>query len=222
MVAARMNLPTLADDRSDIEKIRQLFSENGQYLQIAEGARVFQEGERYRGIFLIFSGSFKWYKTDADGNEGVLKIYTAGEIAGLPPLFEDVPKKKYVATLTALGAGGVGFWREDHFHQHIANHPESLILFSRHMCATLRDLVEQSSAMSLKDVPARLCDYLNRLGAGARWVTLPLKKHQLATALNTSPETLSRAFKMLRSEGQIEVDGRAYRLIAGARSASIS
>lgn len=195
------------------QTLRSLFHDHGQIIEYSIESSVFREGDKYRGIFLVLSGSLKWFKTDSEGNEAVLKIYSAGEIAGLPPLFDTSPDKAYIATLTALQNSRVAYWAENKFHTFIEYNPRSLVLFSEQMCSTLRDLVEHSSAMSLKSVPARLCDYLSSIGAASRWVALPLKKHQLASALNTCPETLSRAFKSLRMDGQIDIHDGEYRLL---------
>lgn len=189
-----------------------LFVQHGKTQQIARGCSVFHEGQPYSGIYLIARGTFKWFRMDAAGNECVLKTYAKGEIAGLPPLFNIAPQKKYVATLTALTEGAVIYWSENRFHTFMRRYPEWLLLFNRQYSATMVDLIEQTASLSMKSVPDRLYDFLIRLGAASDWVALPYRKHQLAATLNTSPESLSRAFAVLRQQQKIETKAKQYRL----------
>lgn len=66
--------------------LTELFTRYGVNEKYKRGDSVFREGDPYRGIFLVQQGSFKWYRESALGDEGVLKIYVPGEVAGLPPL----------------------------------------------------------------------------------------------------------------------------------------
>ncbi len=207
----------LSEPRSELlvtedPKLSALFVQHGKPRQIARGCAVFHEGQPYGGIYLIARGTFKWFRMDAAGNECVLKTYAKGEIAGLPPLFDSAPQKKYVATLAALTDGAVIHWTENRFHTFMRRHPEWLLSFNRQYSTTMMDLIEQTAATSMKSVPDRLYDYLLRLGAGADWVVLPYRKHQLAATLNTSPESLSRAFALLRQQQKIEAKAKQYRL----------
>lgn len=189
-----------------------LFAEHGKQEAVARGSSVFHEGQPYRGVFYIAEGTFKWIRVDATGNECVLKIYGPGEIAGLPPLFSPTSRKKYVATLTAMTDGKVIHWPEGDFHTFMRKQPEWLLTFNRQFSFTMSDLVDQAAAVTMKSVPDRLLDFLGKLGAAENWVNLPFRKHQLAATLNTSPETLSRAFATLKKQQRIEVRGRQYRL----------
>ncbi len=190
-----------------------LFTRYGVGEKYKRGDSVFREGDPYRGIFLVLQGSFKWYRKDALGDEGVLKIYIPGEVAGLPPLFDKEPKKHYVANLIALTDGRVSCWDQDRLHRLMHHQPELLYLLNQHYCATLKELIDQTASLSLKSVPDRLLDFLKKIGAEENWVQLPFKKKQLAATLNTSPETISRSLKSLVREGKLAVDRNKFRML---------
>ena len=192
--------------------ISALFRSQGQRLLVNKGGVIFFEGQRYKGVYFLSRGTLKWFRLDHTGNECVLKIYAAGEVAGLPPLFERNTVKHYVATLKAISDAELYFWSESDFHAFMRQHPEHLLTFNEQLCRTLKDLVEQTSAVSLKSVPARLYDYLEKLGARLTPVRWPLRKHELAAALNTCPESLSRAFSRLLREGHILHENGNYRV----------
>lgn len=190
-----------------------LFTRYGVPEQYRRGESVFKEGDPYRGIFLVLQGTFKWYRTSAVGDEGVLKIYVPGEVAGLPPLFDKVPKKRYVANLIALTDGRLNCWADNRLHTLMQRQPELLYLLNQHYCTTLKELIDQTASLSLKSVADRLLDFLTKFGADENWVQLPFKKKQLAAILNTSPETISRSLRAMVSEGKIAIDRKKFRIL---------
>lgn len=190
-----------------------LFARYGVIEKYRRGESIFREDDPYRGIFLVLQGSLKWYRKGATGDEGVLKIYVPGEIAGLPPLFDKEPKKYYVAHLIALTDCRVSCWSDSRLHTLMKRQPELLYLLNQHYCATLKDLIDQTASMSLKSVPDRLLDFLKKLGGDGNWMQLPFKKKQLAAILNTSPESISRSLKALESEGKLAVDSKKFKVL---------
>lgn len=190
-----------------------LFARYGVTEKYQRGDCIFKEGDPYRGIFLVLQGTLKWYRKSSAGDEGVLKIYVPGEIAGLPPLFDRETDKRYVANLIALTDGRVSCWAENRLHTLMRRQPELLYLLNQHYCATLKELIDQTASLSLKSVPDRLMDFLKKFGADENWVQIPFKKNQLAAILNTSPETISRALKSLVSEGKLAIDRKKFRIL---------
>lgn len=191
-----------------------LFSRFGNTENYRRGEFIFKEGDPYRGIFLVLQGTFKWYRESKIGDEGVLKIYVPGEVAGLPPLFDNDPQKRYVANLVALSDGKVKCWEDNRLHTLMRRQPELLYLLNQHYCVTIKELIDQTASLSLKSVPDRLIDFLRKLGAAEEWIQLPFKKNQLASLLNTTPESISRALKALVAEGKLEIDRKKFRIPA--------
>ena len=80
----------------------------------------------------------------------------------------------------------------------------------------LRRFATQIENLSLKEVPARLANYLIYLSeeqGGRDEVTLEISKGQLASLLGTIPETLSRIFGKMSEEGLIKVNGKVISLL---------
>ena len=74
----------------------------------------------------------------------------------------------------------------------------------------LRQFTVQVENLSLKEVPARIASYLMLLAQeqdNHHSVKLPISKGQLASLLGTIPETLSRIFSKMTSQGLIRVNG---------------
>jgi CRP/FNR family transcriptional regulator len=82
----------------------------------------------------------------------------------------------------------------------------------------LRQFTVQIENLSLKEVPSRLASYLIVLAAEQNSrdrVTLTISKGQLASLLGTIPETLSRIFAKMSTQGLIRVDGKSIHLLDG-------
>ncbi len=80
----------------------------------------------------------------------------------------------------------------------------------------LRRFATQIENLSLKEVPARLADYLMYLSEEQNspdQVVLEISKGQLASLLGTIPETLSRIFAKMSDEGLIKVNGKEIDLL---------
>ncbi|AFM12738.1 Crp/Fnr family transcriptional regulator [Turneriella parva] len=178
-------------------------------VQFTKGEAVFREQEPYRGVFLLESGCYQWHMTGEDGTEGVIKIYGPGELAGVPPLFDTSNDVRYIATLTALQPGRALFWPAQRFLRVLQKDPEWMFIFSGYVMRTLKEVAISKATNSSLPVKSRLENYLHQIGARADWVALPMRKHQIARALNTSAESISRALACMLKEGRLrESDGR--------------
>ncbi len=178
-------------------------------MQFAKGEAVFREQEPYRGVFLIESGCFQWHRTGEDGTDGVIKIYGPGELAGVPPLFDTAADVRYIATLTTLKPGRALFWPAQRFLRVLHKNPEWMFTFSSYVMRTLKEVAISKATNSSLPVRSRLENYLQTLGAETDWVTLPMRKHQIARALNTSAESISRALTGMQKDGRLKIlDGR--------------
>lgn len=182
-------------------------------MQYAKGEAVFREQEPYRGVFLIETGCFQWHRTGEDGTDGVIKIYGPGELAGVPPLFDTAEDVRYIATLTTLKPGRALFWPAQRFLRLLHKNPEFMFTFSGYVMRTLKEVAISKATNSSLPVKLRLENYLQTLGAERDWVTLPMRKHQIARSLNTSAESISRALACMQKDGRLKVQDGRYFLI---------
>lgn len=76
-------------------------------------------------------------------------------------------------------------------------------------------LEQQSQFLMMERIEERLATYLIDLYKvqGDMLVTLPMKKKELAAFLGTTPETLSRKFKLLSEQGMILLDKNRIQLL---------
>ena len=171
------------------------------------GEAVFWEGEPANGFYVVVQGQVKIYKSSVEGKEQILHIYGPGNPFGEVPVFSG---GRFPANATALEKSRLLFFARKDFIDLITAHPNLALNMLAVLSMRLRQFTVQVENLSLKEVPARLASYLIFLAdeqACPDKVTLPVSKGQLASLLGTIPETLSRIFSKMTSQGFINVNG---------------
>jgi CRP/FNR family transcriptional regulator, dissimilatory nitrate respiration regulator len=178
--------------------------------RFAQGSLIAEEGQAAVSFAVVASGTATVYHLGADGRR--IAFETAGP--GEPLLaVAALAGGRYPAHVEATSDLTAAWLDRDALFSLMAEEP-----------AVARDIVTQLAgrvvaftglveSLSL-DVPARLARYLfQRALAGGRQVAggleldLDMPKGDLAEALGTVPETLSRAFATLKREGIAETRG---------------
>jgi len=193
------------------QELREKLSKAAVRMSFKKDEHVFRQRDRYRGVYFIESGYFKWYTSSEDKHSVVIKIFEAGEIAGFPPLF-DAPPQSYIANLVSIGEGELLFWPASVFKQLIRIYPDYIFVFNRYLTRVVKELALAKASISSKPVDMRIEDYFHSLGASEAWINLPMPKNQIAFALNTSAETFSRALSRLQKTGRVSEANGSYRL----------
>ena len=171
------------------------------------GDAIFWENEPGNGFYVVVQGKVKIYKTSAEGKEQILHIYGPGNPIGEVPVFSG---SQFPANAQAIEKSRLLFFPRQDFIDLISAHPSLALNMLAVLSMRLRQFTVQVENLSLKEVPARLASYLIFLSEeqdNPDSVSLPISKGQLASLLGTIPETLSRIFSKMKSQGLIAVDG---------------
>lgn len=178
-----------------------------------QGESIFMEGDEADGFYIVAKGQVKIYKTSLEGKEQILHIYGPGNLFGEVPVFSG---SHFPANALALKKSRILFLPRNAFVQLIARHPSLSMNMLGELSMRLRQFTIQIENLSLKEVPSRLASYLIVLAEEQNEtdrVTLTISKGQLASLLGTIPETLSRIFSKMSTQGLIRVDGRSIHLL---------
>lgn len=184
----------------------------GVHLQFDKDAVIFREGEQADGLHVLVAGRAKVYKTSSRGRAQTLLFARSGE-----PLGEVAALLggKYPATAVALEPVETVYLPRSKFLAAVRKNPEAALRLLAVLAQRLRALTELVADLALRDVSERLARYILSLGTDSssdNIIKLGLSKKELATALGTVPETLSRAFAQLERAGAIESRGRVVYL----------
>jgi len=181
--------------------------------QYGRGESIFFEGDPGTGFYMVATGRVKIFKTSISGKEQILHIFGAGEPFGEVPVFHGQP---FPANATALEKTSLIFFSRQAFVDIVHTMPSLVMNMLAVLSMRLRRFTTQIENLSLKEVPARLADYLLYVAeeqGNVKQVELQISKGQLASLLGTIPETLSRIFAKMSEEGLISVDGKMISLL---------
>ncbi|XOF33125.1 MAG: Crp/Fnr family transcriptional regulator [Candidatus Electrothrix sp. YB6] len=173
---------------------------------------IFFEGDAAAGFYMVAQGRVRIFKMSLDGKEQILHIFGPGEPFGEVPVFHGRP---FPANAVSMEDSVMLFFPRQDFIDLLTAEPRLSLSMLAVLSLRLRRFAAQIESLSLKEVPARLAAHLVYLaGEQGRTdqVTLDIPKGQLANLLGTSPETLSRIFARMSTEGLIRVDGRTIEL----------
>jgi CRP-like cAMP-binding protein len=182
-----------------------------------KGTLIFSEDEEAKGFFVVISGRVKIYKLSPEGKEQILHIISPGQTFAEAALFDGCT---YPAFAESLAETRVLYFPRKSFVNLIRKNPQMSLNMIASLSHWLRKFVSLVEELSLKDVSARLSQYLMDLSAQSgrsseRGIEfkLDISKSQLASQLGTVSETLSRALRKLRDGKIIEVEGKKITIL---------
>jgi CRP/FNR family transcriptional regulator, dissimilatory nitrate respiration regulator len=171
---------------------------------------IFGEGREALGFYILLNGQVKLVKSSWDGKEFILRLVAPGETMGEAAVLAE---STYPVTAVTLEDCRTLFFPKAGFLNLLTASPR----LARNMLATMSHLLyhltRQLEDLSLKEVSARLAQYLLKLceerhgqvAAGLSF-DLPVTKTHLAAYLGTISETLSRTLARFKASGAIQVD----------------
>jgi len=179
----------------------------------SRGEVIFSEGDNGNGFYVVVDGQVKIHKVSLDGKEKILHIFGPGEPFGEVPVFTG---KAFPANAEALSNSRLVFFPKDAFVALIMKNPSLALSMLGVLSMRLREFTMQIEHLALKEVPGRIASYILYVSEeqeSSNHIELEISKGQLASLLGTIPETLSRIFSKMSSQGLIEVEGRTIWLL---------
>jgi CRP/FNR family transcriptional regulator len=169
---------------------------------------LFAEGSRGESCYVLVSGCIQLIKTAPDGRRAVVKTVEPGESFAEVVLFE---QDRYPVTAVALKAGTVCRIDRAAFRRFL-DEPAFRDDFIRALMDRLRYLADRIFHLASYDVEARFFRFLEETVGRRETCILPLARKDIAAAVGTTPETLSRLLLRLRKERKIALAGRVIRV----------
>ena len=121
----------------------------------------------------------------------------------------------YPATAETLEESELLYIPRQAFLDLVAREPEVALRLLAALSSRLRSFASLIEDLSLKDVSERLAAHLLTLAGQdptGQTIHLDVSKTQLASAVGTVPETLSRAFQQLSRLGAVKTTGRTVHI----------
>jgi CRP/FNR family transcriptional regulator len=183
---------------------RRLVSECAGVISFEKGEHLYHEGDEALAFFAVLQGQCKVYRLTSGGEEFIVHIQQEGDVIAEAAMFD---VRTYPASCVAMADSAVLRIDSRCFIALLLSEPKLSLQILHAYSRRLRSFVAALEELSLRDVKARLANYLLRNAddsAGVLFCPMSFSKKELATLLGTIPETLSRTLREFKSRGLVE------------------
>ena len=158
-------------------------------------------------LIVVHTGRLRITRLSADGAQQLIRVLGPGEFTGETAVLSGRGPDDHAI---ALGDSRLCVFHHDDLAVLIREHPEIGLRMLTAVAERLSETEDRLNALTTRGVESRLADYLLGLPRTRREqvasVTLPLAKKDVASLLDTTPESLSRALRSLASKGAISFE----------------
>jgi CRP-like cAMP-binding protein len=179
-------------------------------VSVEKGDALFHRGEPCTGFYVVLSGCVRLVFTAPDGREHIAMIAERGGHFAEAVMFLGAP---YPLDAYAIEDAELIFIGKKGMDACLDSNPDFARTLIANLSAQLHHFAGQIATLTLHNASQRVIGYLLQHAEGVNSAsplafTLPSRKHDIASHLNISPETLSRTLRQLEDSGLITVDGR--------------
>lgn len=175
-------------------------------VHVAAGASPYASDDEPGRLMVVHVGRLKVSRLSPDGAEQIVRVLGPGEFTGEAAVFSG---ERVDHRVVALEAATLCVFHHEDLDRLIRQHPEIGLRMLATVSTRLSETEERLNALTSRDVESRLAGYLLDLPTtwhdGVATVTLPLAKKDVASLLDTTPESLSRALTSLGGQGLVAV-----------------
>lgn len=207
-------LPVVADDlcvarvplfRGLSRQEQEMVAELARPVRTRRGEAVYTAGADVSQLMVVHTGRLKISRVSTDGHEQIVRVLEPGDFVGEAALLTGERPDHHAV---ALEAGSMCVFRHSDVGGLIGQHPSIGLHMLQEISSRLGEVETRLASVIAGDVSSRLADYLlalpARRTAGGLGVELPLPKKDVASLLDTTPESLSRQLRRLGDTGVIE------------------
>ncbi|MCM0582202.1 Crp/Fnr family transcriptional regulator [Weissella diestrammenae] len=174
--------------------------------RLTAGDYINHEGWSGEKLTILASGEVKISQTTPDGHEQLIRMMQPGDFEGETVLFTD---GRYSNNAIANLDSQICQISKHDFHRLLMSDNQLMLNVINQLGQRLLVLEKQRVQM-LSSVRERVANYLYemQMQKGTDCFRLPLLKKDLASFLNTTPESISRTLKEFSNQGLIRLEGR--------------
>lgn len=173
--------------------------------RVARAEQLYSAGSGVSQLMVVHTGRVKITRISPDGHEQILRVLGPGDFIGESAFLTGARPDH---TATALEPAELCVFRHTDLSRLFEQHASIGLRMLQGVSKRLGETEARLAAVISGDVSSRLADYLLALPAkqaadGALEVVLPLAKKDVASLLDTTPESLSRQLRALSDAGII-------------------
>lgn len=168
---------------------------------------IFSEGNHPVRLYFVQKGKVKTFKSNDDGKELTVGLYSEGDFFGYISLLEN---SIYKETAEAMEDSEVAIIPREDFESLINENPDVAKRFIRMLASNLSEKEEQLLGLAYNSLRKRVADALLTLQkkyhkAGTEQFSIHISREDLANIAGTATESLIRTLSDFRSEKLIDI-----------------
>jgi CRP/FNR family transcriptional regulator len=175
----------------------------GRQRRFEQGDTLFVEGTKGSEFFLLMEGDVRLYKTSPEGHEIALRIIRPGEIFAEVVIFEDTTYPASAAALSACSVFSIGRASFAELLEDNRFRNEFITMLMKKQ----RYLTERILYLTTYAVEERFFRFLLEHYGTSGVYRVDMAKKDIASAIGTIPETLSRLINRLKGLGVLLWEG---------------
>jgi CRP-like cAMP-binding protein len=185
-----------------------IVAKHGSVQTFSRGDILFIEGSKGTSFSLLIDGGVRLYKTATDGREITVRLIKPGEVFAEVVLFEN---ENYPVSAVAISPCRVFMISKDFFHSLL----ETVSFrndFIRLIMKKQRFLTERILYLTSYDVEERFFRFIIERYGRKDHYEVDISKKEIASAIGTIPETLSRMILRLKQQGVLTWEGSSLHI----------
>jgi CRP/FNR family transcriptional regulator, anaerobic regulatory protein len=205
----------------DVERLDSIIKRNR---PLHRGDHLFRNGDRFRSLFVVKTGSVKTFAPSEDGGEQVLGFHLPGEIIGL----DAIEREEHACSAKVLETAAICEIPFGRLEELSSTLPSLQRQIYRLLSKEIGHDTEMLMLLGKKNAEERLASFLlslssrfKRRGLSATDFYLSMSRHEIGNYLGLAVETVSRLFTRFQEEGLLQVERKHVQLLNLVRIESI-
>ncbi len=182
-----------------------------------KGQLIFYEGNQAYGLYCVYSGKIKLFKSGIDGHQQIVRIAGPGSLLGYRALFADEP---YSASAEVLEDATICCVDKRAFFPLLAKNPKLSLEIIKKLAKELRTAEEMATSIAHRPVRERMAELLLMLKEtygiptkNGTLIDLQLTREEMAEMIGVTQETAIRLLSEFRRDEMIDVKDRAITIL---------
>lgn len=168
---------------------------------------IYSEGGKPYRMYYVESGKVKTYKTNEDGKEFVIGLYSAGDFFGYMPFLEG---SNYKDTAEALEETELAIIPKEDFEQLLNNNKEVMYQFIKLLANNVTDMEQQLLNLAYNSLRKKVADALiaiyKKYSDGSADFRIDMSRENLANIAGTAKESVIRTLSDFKDEKLIDIN----------------
>lgn len=200
-------LQAFIDEARGYEELKKLSVER-KHKAYKKRELIFEEGDYPRYLYFVKSGKIKVYKTNDDGKEYIISLYTDGDFIGYVDLIKDT---KYSESAAALEEAELSLIPKEDFQQLLHANRDVSSQLIKMLASNISEKEEQLLQLAYNSVRKRVANALILLHEKEGKKDFNILRDDLARIVGTAKESVIRMLTEFKEDGYIDiVDGAIH------------